>query len=192
MMSVNDLKSILSECGVVLSNGHFIYRSGLHGSTYINKDALYDNERAFWIVSRCLAEIITPFGVETIVAPESGGVKLARQTKFHLDFIYARTVAVVSAVKDDQGTFSIIDGDSLLRRKRVAVIEDVVNTGGTVIKVLDSLRSCNAQVMIVAAIWNRGKTRLMDFPHVYSFQSLITEELPSWTAEECSCLKSKI
>lgn len=36
-----DIISLLKKVGAILTNDHFIYTSGKHGSVYINKDALY-------------------------------------------------------------------------------------------------------------------------------------------------------
>ena len=40
---------VLGHVGAVLTNDHFVYTSGKHGSAYVNKDAIYPhtNETSF-------------------------------------------------------------------------------------------------------------------------------------------------
>jgi len=53
---VDPLLDLLKRVGAVYTNDHFVYTSGLHGSVYVNKDAMYLHPMETTMVCRLFAE----------------------------------------------------------------------------------------------------------------------------------------
>lgn len=82
MLSEERTKQIFEEAGAVLLNDHFVYTSGLHGSVYVNKDAVYVNHRHVDELCMGLAERFDDAAmnqgnyVQVVVVPAIGAVEL--------------------------------------------------------------------------------------------------------------------
>lgn len=44
MMAKAEVRNILSKVGVVITDSHIVYKSGMHGSAYINTDVGHGRE----------------------------------------------------------------------------------------------------------------------------------------------------
>jgi orotate phosphoribosyltransferase len=98
---------------------------------------------------------------ELVAGVELGGCPLASAvslTSFlregpgepRLDAVYVRKDA------KDHGTKKLVEGDRAMPRgARVALLEDVVTTGGSTLKAVDKLRSLGAEVVGVVALVDR-------------------------------------
>lgn len=69
--------------------------------------------------------------------------------RLNLPFVYVRSSA------KDHGRKNLIEGE-LPEHARVLVVEDLISTGGSCIKVVDALRDAGAQVVGVLAIFQYG------------------------------------
>jgi len=58
---------ILKKIGAVITDDHFVYTSGKHGSVYINKDALYPHTKETSEVCLSMAEMFKDKEVEAVV-----------------------------------------------------------------------------------------------------------------------------
>jgi orotate phosphoribosyltransferase len=77
--SINDeryARTILEEANAVITGTHVVYKSGLHGDTYVNKDAIYINPLATYELCRLLANRFLYMDVDVVVAPAMGGIDL--------------------------------------------------------------------------------------------------------------------
>ncbi len=66
-------------------NGHFVYTSGRHGNTYINKDAVYPHVEFTSQLCKTIAKKFSDdslYGIDTVVAPAVGGVILCTWTAY--------------------------------------------------------------------------------------------------------------
>lgn len=153
------VRQILTETSAIVTGGHFAYKSGRHGDTYINKDAIYPHTDKTFELCKMWAEDLQDAGIETVVGPAIGGVILSHATASALAQTTGRDVAGVYAEKDTdpQRGFKFTRGyDEYIRGKRVLVVEDVLTTGGSAKSVVDLVRENGGEVIAVAAIANRG------------------------------------
>lgn len=81
-MGSYDVREVLDKRGVIITNSHFVYASGKHGSAYVNKDTLYVVPD---LVDDLCSEIALHFydekvglPYEVVVGPEKGGIILAQ------------------------------------------------------------------------------------------------------------------
>jgi orotate phosphoribosyltransferase len=183
-MSEAEVLQILQNAGV-FRTGHFVFISGKHSETYINKDALYPYTREISKLCKEMAKRYASFNVEAVIGPAVGAAILSQWVAYHLSEMTGREVFATYADKDGQGGFIIKRGyDKLITGKRVLVVEDSVTTGGSMRKVVDAARSAEADVVGAIAICNRGGVRGEDIgaPH---FESLVTLQMEQWPVEQC-------
>lgn len=191
MIDEKDVKALLERVGAIL-DGHFVYASDLHGSKYVNKDALYPELEESEVLATCIALSFVNDGAEVVLGPAVGGALLARDVTKELIRLTHRTVQrsirPVYADKEKDGTFCIKRGyDKLVEGKRVLVVEDIVNTGGSATKTVAATRACKGNVVGIGAICNRGNAKF-DVP----FKALLTLALETFAPEDCPLCKKGI
>jgi len=74
---MNDILSILKETKALLTDDHFVYTSGKHGSVYINKDIMYIHTGKASQVGQMFAERTKDLDIDVVAAPALGGIVLS-------------------------------------------------------------------------------------------------------------------
>jgi orotate phosphoribosyltransferase len=149
---VNILKSV----GAVITGDHFVYTSGKHGEVYINKDALYPHTKETSEVCRMMAEMFKDKDVEAVVGPALGGIILSQWVAHHLSQIKGKEIFGVYTEKDEVENQVLRRGyDQVIKGKKVLVVEDLTTTGGSVKKVVETVRQAGAEVVAVCVMVNR-------------------------------------
>jgi orotate phosphoribosyltransferase len=96
-------------------------------------------------------------GCEAVAGVELGGCPLASAVSL-VSFLRERPLPAlyVRKARKDHGTAKMIEGDRALRPGlRVALLEDVVTTGGSSLKAVEELRQAGAQVVGIIALVDR-------------------------------------
>lgn len=201
-MDEANVLEILQKVGAFRS-GHFVFVSGLHADTYVNKNAMYPYARAVSLLCRGIAEMFAGQRIDAVLGPATGGIILSQWVAYHLGELEGREVYSTYADKDalaphaaQQGggeNFVIKRGyDELIKGKNVLVVEDLVTTGGSLKKVVETARAVGAHVAAAVAVCNRGgvtKAMVGDPP---VFISLLTVHLDQWPANGCDLCKRGI
>ena len=154
---------ILKKIGAVITDDHFVYTSGKHGSVYINKDALYPHTKETSEVCLSMAEMFKDKDVEVVVAPAVGGTILSQWTAYHLSQMKGKEILSAYTEKDAGTTASAAESKQLFRRgydavvkgKKVLVLEDLTTTGMSVKQVVDCVRTAGGEVVSVCVMVNR-------------------------------------
>ncbi len=179
------VKQILDDAGAVLTEGHFVYASGLHGDAYVNKDAIYPHTEATRELCGMWAEDFRNKNVDVVVGPAMGGVILSHDTASELSRLTGKDIPGVYAEKGEENDFVFTRGyEDFVRGKRVLVVEDVLTTGGSVKRVIEAVRKLEGEVVGLGVIANRGNVKPEDVG-VDSIDALINVQMDSWTEEEC-------
>jgi orotate phosphoribosyltransferase len=161
----------------------FTWASGILSPIYCdNRIALsYPAVRVF--LKQCLSDQARNFsdfnvvaGVATAGIPH--GVLLADAMR--LPFVYVRASA------KEHGRRNLIEGE-LQPNSKVLVVEDLISTGGSVLKVVDALQEAGAEVIGVLAIFQYGfaeateafKAKNIDLQTLTDYEVLIQEALNS-------------
>lgn len=169
--------------------GHFVYASGKHGAVYVNKDAIYPRPNDTSLLCRAIAEQFANDNVKAVIAPAIGGVILSQWTAYHLSKMTDCEVLGVYAEKSadkDVDSFVIRRGyDKLIAGKNVLVVEDILNTGGSVRKVLEATRDNGGKIAGLAVLWNRGEIKPQDMPDIPKFTALINVKFEKWDESAC-------
>lgn len=161
---MTDVISILKKVGAVLTDDHFVYTSGKHGSVYINKDAVYPHTKETSEIGKLFAEKFKFLEIDVVAAPAVGGTILSQWTAYHLSKIKGKEILSVYTEKDKGTLASAAESEHIFRRgydklikdKNVLVLEDLTTTGISVKKVVHAVKNCGGKVLAVGVMVNRN------------------------------------
>ena len=160
---MNDIFSILKKSGALITNDHFVYTSGKHGSEYVNKDAVYTNPDWLDELCRLLAVQFAGWDIDVVVAPAVGGVNLTTSVTRSLRSLTGKDIRAIYSEHDElslmkaedaatidcrysdgQGIYArpLAMGDELLIRPRQFVIKrgyDKLLAGGKRVLVVEDV-----------------------------------------------------
>src|SRR3989344_4086292 len=128
---MKDVVEILKSIHAIVTNNHFVYTSGKHGSVYIRKDLLYPHAKITSGGCKLFAEKFKNEKVDVVVAPALGGIVLSQWTAFHLSRTKNKEVLGIFTEKDEDDNQVFKRGYSeFVKGKNVLIVEDLVTTGG--------------------------------------------------------------
>lgn len=182
----------LEDIGAILRNTHVVYTSGKHGSAYVNKDAIYPHTE---LTNRLCLEIAKQYErseIEVVVAPAIGAVILSQWIAYHLTELNDREVLSVYAEKSGDDFIIKRGYDKLIANRHCLIVEDVVNTGGSILKVIKKVRELGGNIIGAAALCNRGEVTATELDNVPRLYSLININLDAWDAKDCPLCKQGI
>ena len=187
-MNKPNILALLREVNAILTESHVVYTSGRHGSSYVNKDALYPHTSASSAVGAALAHEFATAEVEVVAGPTVGGVIMAQWTAHHLSELLGREVLAVYAeeealVEGKQRIFRRGYGE-IIAGRRVLVVEDILTTGGSARMVVEAVVRQGGEVVGVGALCNRGAISAADLlaPRLHALTAI---PLESFAADEC-------
>ncbi|MDP6418380.1 MAG: orotate phosphoribosyltransferase [Candidatus Krumholzibacteria bacterium] len=165
--------SALRETGAMLE-GHFLLSSGLHSDRYFQCARLLARTDYAALCGRAIAEKLTD-KPDLVISPAMGGIVIGHEV--------ARTLGIPFLFTERE------EGKMKLRRfdwprgARVAIVEDVVTSGGSLIETAELVRHHGCEVMATAAIVDRSGDRSPDFGA--PFLSLLQAEVKTWDEAQC-------
>lgn len=180
--------ALFEQLGAIIKHGHFVYASGRHGDTYINKDALYPNISA---VSRLCKELAvrmyTGSTINTVIGPAMGGVILSQWVAYHLTVIQGFEAAAIYAEKSPSDHTFVVRPSFYehIRGKRILVVEDQLTTGASAAQVVQAVRKKGGNVIGLGALWNRGGVTENAVGGVPAIKSVIHKRFESWSEDDC-------
>ena len=182
-MTPKEVLRNFAEAGAIITNGHFVYTSGKHGSVYINKDMLFVDTRRISRLCEAMAANFSHEDIDVVVGPEKGGIILSQWFAYHYARYYAGVLAVY-AEKAGNGFIFRRGYEKLIVGKRVFVIEDIITEGKSVKGVIEAIHGAGGIVVGVGALCNRGSTtqETIGAPSLFS---LIQLQLDSWDKASC-------
>ena len=189
---MSDLNALLEKVGALITDSHVVYTSGKHGSAYFNKDAIYPHTAIISEICKGMASPFKESGVEAVLAPAIGGVILGQWIAHHLSQMTGKEILSVYAEQTPEKTFVIKRGyDELIRNKKVLVAEDVLTTGGSVKKVVETARLIPCEIIGVTALANRGAVTTEMLGGVPVLKSVFTLNLESFDPTDCPLCKKR-
>lgn len=177
-MAQRDLLQQLEASGA-LKKGHFLYASGLHGDTYVEKFDLLRKPGATSEVCEHFADRFRDQRIDVVVGPTTGGILLAFETARQLG------VAAAYAERASDGGLGreIRRGTTFKPGGRVLVVDDIMTTGGSVRETLAALEAHPVEVVAVGVLVDRsaGATTFGDVPLV----AIVSKKFDAWQADSC-------
>ena len=163
--------------------GHFRLTSGLHSSEYLQSALVLQHPAAAEKLGRLLAEAVqkvTPVKIGLVVSPALGGLIIGHEVARALGtrFLF---------LERDAGKMQLRRGFTVGPGDAIAVIEDVITTGGTTHDVIDILRTAGANVVAAGSIIDRsGGQADVGVPRV----ALVTMQVAAHYPDACPmCLQ---
>jgi len=131
-------------------DGSFTLRSGAVSATYFDKYRFESDPALLDEIAVALAPLI-PEGTEILAGLELGGVPIATALSLRtgLPAVFVRKQA------KSYGTAKLAEGIEVVGR-RLTIIEDVITTGGQVVRSAMDLRELGAQVEHVVCVIDRS------------------------------------
>lgn len=184
-MTSPDLLEQLARIGA-LQKGHFLYASGLHGDTYVEKFNLLRNPQATSGVCRHFADRFRDERIDVVVGPTTGGILLAFETARQL----GTPAAFAERASDGGSGREIRRGTTFAPGSRVLVVDDILTTGGSVRETLEALEAHQVEVVAVGVLVDRsaGATTFGDVPLV----AIASRKFDAWPADECPLCKAGV
>lgn len=151
-----EVVDILEKTGAVVSNSHFVYISGKHAPIYINKDYIFPHIKYISRIAEIIAEKYKDSPVDVVAGPSMGGIILSQWTACHLCILKSKEILSVYTEKQpDKDQIFTRGYGQFVKGKNVLVVEDIVTTGGSVKKVINSVQKEGGKVLAACAIVNK-------------------------------------
>jgi len=182
-----DVLQELENARAVLMGRHFVYKSGKHGSGYINMDTVFPDLRLTRRLCELLAEPFRGEGIAVVAAPAVGGIVLAALTALALDGPSPGVAAVWADKAGDDFAFERAGFADRLAGSSVLVVEDLLTTGGSALKVCRLVEACGGAVRGLSVVCNRGgvTARQLGVPRLEALASVDFEAVDESECELC-------
>lgn len=133
-------------------NGEFKLRSGLVSNEYFDKYLFESNPTLLNEIANQLSKLI-PEGTDVLAGLEMGGIPIATalSLKTGIPVVFVRKEA------KPYGTCKLAEGIDI-QTKTVCIIEDVVTTGGQIIRSAEDLKNVGAKVKNVLCVIDRNQS----------------------------------
>ena len=148
-MTDSDVLRQFEESGALLT-GHFVLTSGNHSDRYFEKFNVLNQPQRVDVLCRELAARLSDTNPDVVLGPTTLGILLAYEVAKHLG---------VPAAYGERSA----DGKRFLRRaehiapgQRIAVVDDVLTTGGSVRECIDLVESQGAVLCGVGLLVDRS------------------------------------
>lgn len=195
-----EVVEILKKIGAVITDSHFVYTSGKHGSVYINKDRLYPHTKETSQVGELFAQKNKDLDIEIVVAPAVGGTILSQWTAYHLSNLKKKEILSTYTEKDKGTIAQAFESEQIFRRgydklikgKKVLVIEDLTTTGMSVKKVVGAVKKAGGIVLAVTVMINRDPQHVNAETLGFPFNALGIIPADSYSEAECPLCKKNI
>src|SRR5215470_18582596 len=135
--------------------GHFRLESGHHGDLWLDLELLCVRPQPIQRFAAQLAARLKPHAIEMVCGPliEGAFVALTVAAELGVPFAYAERSATARGTGLYPLTYRIPPAlRAMLRGKRVAIVNDVVNAGSAVHGAFDDLLACGARPVVIAAL----------------------------------------
>ncbi len=190
---MNEALELLKQTKAVLTDDHFVGTSGRHMATYINKDALYPHTEATSKMGELFAQQNKDLDVDVVAAPALGGIILSTWTAYYLSKLKGKEVLGIYTEKTpDKNQIFTRGYDTLVTGKNVFVIEDLTTTGGSVKKVVDSVKAIGGNVVGVSVMVNKNPEEVTSELVGAPLRWLAELKTETYEEEECPLCKAGV
>ena len=189
----DEVLQMLRDSGAIITDSHIVYTSSKHGSIYVNKDALYPHTAYSSRIGELFAEVNKDKEIDVVAAPALGGIILSQWTAHHLSQTKDKEILGVYTEKDVEKNQVFTRGyDKLVAGKNVLVVEDLTTTGGSVLKVVNSVRNAGGNVVGVSVMVNRNPEGVTSDMYGAPFSALAVLKAEAFDEADCPLCASGV
>ena len=136
--------------------GQFVTRAGKPTTYYIDKYKFTTQPHILKPLAQALAAILPPSDTyDRLAAPELGAVAIAAALSIEV----GKPFVIVKKQAKEYGTQKLIEGD-FRKGERMVLIEDILTTGGAVLRAYDILQAQGILVEHIVGVINREEGAL--------------------------------
>lgn len=188
-MNKYNIIEILKKTNALVTDSHIVLTSGRHTSVYINKDAIYPHTKEASLIGEIFAQKFKNFDMDAVAGPAIGGIILSQWTAYHLSKLKKKEIVGVYTEKNLEKNQIFTRGyERFINGKNVLVVEDVTTTGGSVMKLINSVRAHGGNIIAVGVMINRDPERVtsesLDAPF-YPLETLFSEDYDEKSCPLC-------
>ncbi len=175
----NVFLDLFKETGAYL-RGHFRLTSGLHSPEYLQSALVLQYPRhAQFLGARLAQELKTAAGgaeIEVVASPAVGGIVIGHEVARALG------ARAIFTERGPDGKMTLRRGFAVSPGESVAVVEDVITTGGSTREVIEVMRAGGASVVSAGSIVDRSSGTVdLGVPRV----ALLTLSVVCYPPENC-------
>jgi orotate phosphoribosyltransferase len=150
-----ELRNLILELAV--KRGNFVLASGQQSSYYINCRLVTLHPRGAWVVGNLVYEMLVGSGVKAVGGPTLGADPIVTAVALTSSVRGSHVSAfIVRKQAKGHGEMQLIEGPVPTDPgTKVAIVEDVVTTGGSVLRAIDVVRERDLDVIRVIALVDR-------------------------------------
>lgn len=192
-MTSEEVLSLFQKTGGYVTDSHIVLTSGKHTTAYLNKDAIYPHTREISLLCREIAERFKDADIQVVAAPALGGIILSQWTAHHLDMLTQREVLAVYTEKmPDKNQVFTRGYDQVVKGKKVLVVEDITTTGGSVMKVVNSVKEAGGEVVSICVVANRNPDEINTQALGVPYMALAEIRIQAWEETDCPLCKQGV
>ena len=160
-----------------MRTGHFLLASGGHTDRFFQSATVMQFPDSARKLGECIAGLWQDVSVDFVIGPAMGGVVLAAVTAQFLG------VRALFAEKDPSGSAMFIrPGMTVRRGERFLAVEDVVTTGGSVMKAIRAAEAAGGECVGVSSVIDRNEG---ETPFPYEYRPLTSLRVVTFDPETC-------
>ncbi|OGI60666.1 hypothetical protein A2641_02065 [Candidatus Nomurabacteria bacterium RIFCSPHIGHO2_01_FULL_37_25] len=191
--SNQEVIDILEKTGAVVGDSHFVYVSGKHAPVYVNKDYVYPHTAYVSRIAEIIAQKYKDSPVDVVVGPSIGGIILSQWTAHHLSRLKSKDILSIYTEKQiDKDQIFTRGYDTYVRGRNVLIVEDVVTTGGSIKKVINSVQKNAGRVLAACAIVNKDPININPSFIGVPFDYLAIIGMDVYDAKDCPLCEQNI
>jgi orotate phosphoribosyltransferase len=162
--------------------GHFLLASGRHAPKFLQSTTVMQHPEHAEAFGKGITALFNA-KPDFVIGPAMGGIVLAHEV--------AKTLGcrALFAEKDGHGGMMIREAFTVKAGETFIAVEDVVTTGGSLMKAVHAAERAGARCIGIGCIIDRGTAKL---PEHLEFKSLVKLEFASYAPEDCPLCKEKI
>lgn len=183
----DEIMDIFARMGAIYDDDHFVYTKGGHGKAYANKDDIYADPDKLSLLCKEIAYRSKDLKIQVVAGPAFGGGLIANRVAEWLRR-FTGDDKIVAVVADADGDAKVIKRSYPKRiiNKRVLVVEDIINTGGSAAGTVKAVTAVGGNVIACKALANRAADKkaaaeLIGVP----FESLVELEMDNYSPDSC-------
>jgi len=187
-----EIMKIFEDSKAIITGSHIVYTSGKHGEAYVNKDAVYPHTAKVSRLCQFIAEDFENEEIDAVVGPVVGGIALAQWTAHHLSQLQGKEVLAICADKEEDSFIIKRDQVQFITGKKILVVEDILTTGGSVKKVVETIELLGGEIVGVGALCNRGEVTSEQIGEVPVLKALVNVSLEAYNEADCPYCKAGV
>lgn len=171
------VEELFARSGALLE-GHFVLKSGRHAGRYLEKFLVLQHPELGVEICRRFASALAPYEPTLVVGPTTGGVLLSFETARQL----GGRVRAAFAEPLPSGGRALRRGWPMKRSERVALVDDILTTGASLLETRDAVRRLGVDPVAAAVMVDRSAWPVDAGIPIHALGRV---EIPSWEPGAC-------